>query len=149
MRRWHDGGTFSGKGLNDGERDLQNYYSRLLHIARDEKAIAEGDFFDLMYANPYSAEFNPHRHYAFLRKHENELMLIVANFDEWNTQVSVNIPADAFNYFGLPTLESVKATELLTGETLELPLSPNIPVHLALPGWSGVIVKITLPKSEK
>ena len=149
LRRWHDGGTFSGKGLNDGERDLQNYYSRLLHIARDEKAIAEGDFFDLMYANPYSAEFNPHRHYAFLRKHENELMLIVANFDEWNTQVSVNIPADAFNYFGLPTLESVKATELLTGETLELPLSPNIPVHLTLPGWSGVIVKITLPKSEK
>ena len=149
LRRWHDGGTFSGKGLNDGERDLQNYYSRLLHIARDEKAIAEGDFFDLMYANPYSAEFNPHRHYAFLRKHENELMLIVANFDEWNAQVSVNIPADAFNYFGLPTLESVKATELLTGETLELPLSPNIPVHLTLPGWSGVIVKITLPKSEK
>ena len=149
LRRWRDGGTFSGKGLNDGERDLQNYYSHLLHIARDEKAIAEGDFFDLMYANPYSAEFNPHRHYAFLRKHENELMLIVANFDEWNTQVSVNIPSDAFNYFGLPTLESVKATELLTGETLELPLSPNIPVHLTLPGWSGVIVKITLPKSEK
>ena len=149
LRRWHDGGTFSGKGLNDGERDLQNYYSRLLHIARDEKAIAEGDFFDLMYANPYSAEFNPHRHYAFLRKHENELMLIVANFDEWETQASVNIPSDAFNYFGLPTLESVEATELLTGETLELPLSPNIPVHLTLPGWSGVIVKITLPKSEK
>ena len=149
LRRWHDGGTFSGKGLNDGERDLQNYYSRLLHIARDEKAIAEGDFFDLMYANPYSAEFNPHRHYAFLRKHENELMLIVANFDEWETKVAVTIPSDAFNYFGLPTLESVKATELLTGETLELPLSPNIPVHLTLPGWSGVIVKITLPKSEK
>ena len=149
LRRWRDGGTFSDKNLNEGERDLQNYYSRLLHIARDEKAISEGDFFDLMYVNPFTAEFNPHRHYAFLRKHENELMLIVANFDEWNTQVSVNIPADAFNYFGLPTLESVKATELLTGETLELPLSPNIPVHLTLPGWSGTIVKITLPKSEK
>ena len=149
LRRWRDGGTFSDKNLNEGERDLQNYYSRLLHIARDEKAISEGDFFDLMYVNPYTAEFTPHRHYAFLRKHENELMLIVANFDECNTQVSVNIPADAFNYFGLPTLESVKATELLTGETLELPLSPNIPVHLTLPGWSGTIVKITLPKSEK
>lgn len=149
LRRWRDGGTFSDKNLNEGERDLQNYYSRLLHIARDEKAISEGDFFDLMYVNPFTAEFNPHRHYAFLRKHENELMLIVANFDEWNTQASVNIPTDAFNYFGLPTLESVKATELLTGETLELPLSPNIPVHLTLPGWSGVIVKITLPKSEK
>ena len=149
LRRWHDGGTFSGKGLNDGERDLQSYYSRLLHIARDEKAISEGEFFDLMYVNPHTEQFNPHRQYAFLRKHENELMLIVANFDEWDTQVAVNIPADAFNYFGLPTLESVKATELLTGETLELPLSPNAPARLTLPGWSGAIVKITLPESKK
>ena len=145
LRRWRDGGTFSGKGLNDGERDLQSYYSRLLHTAREEKAISEGDFFDLMYANPFSAEFNAHRHYAFLRKHENELLLIVANFDEWDTQVSVNIPSDAFNYFGLPTFESTKATELLTGEVLELPLSPNTPVRLTLPGWSGAIVKFTLP----
>ena len=122
LRRWRDGGTFSGKGLNEGERDLQAYYSHLLHIARDEKAIAEGNFFDLMYANPYSAEFNPHRHYAFLRKHENELLLIVTNFDEWETKVAVTIPSDAFNYFGLPTLESVKATELLTGEALDLAL---------------------------
>ena len=145
LRRWHDGGTFSGKGLNDGERDLQNYYSRLLHIARDEKAISEGEFFDLMYVNPFTAEFNPHRHYAFLRKHENELMLIVANFDEWETQVAVNIPTAAFEYFGLPTLESIKGTELLTGETLDLSLTPDAPVRLTLPGWSGAIVKITLP----
>ena len=149
LRRWRDGGTFSGKGLNEGERDLRAYYSRLLHIARDEKAIAEGDFFDLMYANPYSAEFNPHRHYAFLRKHENELLLIVTNFDEWETKVAVTIPSDAFNYFGLPTLESVKATELLTGEALDLALIPGTPVRLTLPGWSGAIVKIKLPESEE
>ena len=149
LRRWRDGGTFSGKSLNEGERDLRAYYSHLLHIARDEKAIAEGDFFDLMYANPHSAEFNPHRHYAFLRKHENELLLIVTNFDEWETKVAVTIPSDAFNYFGLPTLESVKATELLTGEALDLALIPGTPVRLTLPGWSGAIVKIKLPESEE
>ena len=145
LRRWHDGGTFSGKDLNEGERDLQNYYSHLLHIARDEKAIAEGDFFDLMYVNPHTEHFNPHRQYAFLRKQENELMLIVANFDEWDTPVAVNIPTDAFNYFKLPTLETIEATELLTGKSLELSLTPDAPVCLTLPGWSGAIVKITLP----
>ena len=145
LRRWHDGGTFSGKDLNEGERDLQDYYSRLLHIARDEKAISEGDFFDLMYVNPHTADFNPHRQYAFLRKHDNELMLIVANFDEWDTQVAVNIPTDAFNYFKLPTLENIEATELLTGKSLDLSLTPDAPVRLTLPGWSGAIVKITLP----
>ena len=149
VRRWHDGGTFSGKELNEGERDLQAYYSRLLHIARDEKAIAEGEFFDLMYVNHFTAEFNPHRHYAFLRKHKNELLLIVANFDEWDTKVAVNIPGAAFDFFGLPSLESIEATELLTGTTLSLKLWPDTPVHLTLPGWSGAIVKFTLPQNEK
>ena len=147
LRRWRDGGTFSGKGLNEGERDLQAYYSRLLHIARDEKAITEGDFFDLMYVNPHTADFNPHRQYAFLRKHENELLLIVANFDSWDTSVAVNIPTDAFNYFNLPTLDEAKSTELLTGEDITLSLTPNAPIRLTLLGHSGVIVKITLPKS--
>ena len=148
LRRWHDGGTFSGKELNEGERDLQAYYSRLLHIARDEKAIAEGEFFDLMYVNPHTAEFNPHRQYAFLRKHENELLLIVANFDEQDAQVAVNLPTHAFDYFNLPTLESIEATELLTGTTLNVALDANAPVHLTVPGWSGAIVKFTLPEIE-
>jgi hypothetical protein len=145
LRRWRDGGTFSGKDLNESELDLQAYYSRLLHIARDEKAITEGDFFDLMYVNPHTADFNPHRQYAFLRKHENELLLIVANFDSWDTSVAVNIPTDAFNYFNLPTLDEVKATELLTGEDITLSLTPNAPIRLTLLGYSGAIVKITLP----
>ena len=145
LRRWRDGGTFSGKDLNEGELDLQAYYSRLLHIARDEKAITEGNFFDLMYVNPHTADFNPHRQYAFLRKHENELLLIVANFDSWDTSVAVNIPTDAFNYFDLPTLDEVKATELLTGEDITLSLTPDAPARLTLLGYSGAIVKITLP----
>ena len=149
LRRWHDGGTFSGKELNEGERDLQNYYSRLLHIARDEKAISEGNFFDLMYVNPHTADFNPHRQYAFLRKYENELLLIVANFDEWDAQVAVNIPNDAFNYYKMEAIDNIEATELLSGEALELSLSPDAPVRLTLPGYSGVIVKFTLPESEK
>ena len=149
LRRWHDGGTFSGKDLNEGERNLQDYYSRLLHIARDEKAISEGNFFDLMYVNPHTANFNPHRQYAFLRKHENELLLIVANFDEWDAQVAVNIPTDAFNYFELATFDNIKATELLSGASLELSLTPDTPVHLTLPGYSGAIVKFTLPEIKK
>ncbi len=142
--RWRDGGTFSGRELNDGERDLQRQYARLLHIARDERAISEGDFFDLMYANPHTEGFNPHRQYAFLRKYKNELLIIVANFDERDTQVAVNIPTHAFDYFHLPELQSVEATELLTGTTITLTLSPEGPIILNLPGYSGIIVKIEI-----
>ena len=144
VRRWRDGGTFSGRELNDGERDLQAYYSHLLHIARDEKAISEGDFFDLMYVNPHTAEFNPHRQYAFMRKYEDELLLIVANFDEWDVQTAVNIPLAAFDYFELPTLEKAEATELLTGATTTLSLIPDTAVRVNVPGYSGIILKLKL-----
>ncbi len=143
--RWRDGGTFSGRELNDGEHDLQSQYARLLHIARDERAISEGDFFDLMYANPHTDGFNPHRQYAFLRKYENELLLIVANFDECDTQVAINIPIHAFDYFKLPEFNAVEATELLTGNTIQLTLSPISPTRLTVPGYSGVIMKVIIP----
>ena len=144
IRRWRDGGTFSGRELNEGECDLQQRYAHLLHIARDERAICEGDFFDLMYANPHTEHFNPHRTYAFLRKHKDELLLVVANFDSADKQVAVNIPIHAFDYFHLPVLQDVEATELLTGTTLSLTLSPDTPTLLHVPGHSGVIVKIAV-----
>ena len=144
IRRWRDGGTFSSRELNEGECDLQQRYAHLLHIARDERAICEGDFFDLMYANPHTEHFNPHRTYAFLRKHEDELLLVVANFDSADKQVAVNIPIHAFDYFHLPVLQDVEATELLTGTTLSLTLSPDTPTLLHVPGHSGVIVKIAV-----
>lgn len=144
IRRWRDGGTFSGREFNEGECDLQQRYAHLLHIARDERAICEGDFFDLMYANPHTEHFNPHRTYAFLRKHEDELLLVVANFDSADKQVAVNIPIHAFDYFHLPLLQDVEATELLTGTTLSLTLSPDTPTLLHVPGHSGVIVKIAV-----
>ncbi len=148
IRRWRDGGTFSGRELNEGECQLQDYYARLLHIARDERAISEGDFFDLMYANPHTEHFNSHRTYAFLRKHKDELILVVANFDSIDKQVAVNIPIHAFDYFQLPALQDVEATELLTGTTIPLTLSPDSPTRLHVPSHSGVIVKITL-KGDK
>ena len=142
--RWRDGGTFSGRELNDGERYLQSQYARLLHIARNERAICEGDFFDLMYANPHTDGFNPHRQYAFLRKYENELLLIVANFDERDAQVAVNIPTHAFDYFKLPEFNDAEATELLTGTTIPITLSSTSPTRLTVPGYSGVIMKLSV-----
>ena len=95
-----------------------------------------------MYANPFTADFNPHRHYAFLRKYEGELLLIVANFDAHDTDVKVHIPTHAFDYFKLPTLYSIEATELLTDTRTQLTLSPEQSIDIKLPGYSGVIYKL-------
>ena len=48
--------------------------------------------FDLMYVNLRNSGFNPHRQYAFLRYTESEALLVVANFDDNNIDLSLSIP---------------------------------------------------------
>lgn len=121
---------------------LPYYYSRLLPLLNSEPALREGKFFDLMYVNPQSEHFNPHRQYAFLRHEGDELLLICANFDHAPADVRIRIPQHAFDYLHLPVISQAQATELITGHTTTVTLAPEceIPVHVEADG--GVILKI-------
>lgn len=57
-----------------------------MQIARKEKAVKEGVFFDLMYVNPQME-----RQYAFLRKAGKDLLLVAVNFDDYAVAVDVKI----------------------------------------------------------
>lgn len=122
---------------------LPYYYSRLLPLLNSEPALREGKFFDLMYVNPQSEHFNPHRQYAFLRHEGDELLLICANFDHTPADVRIRIPQHAFDYLHLPVISQAQATELISGHTTTVTLTPEceIPVHVEADG--GVILKIS------
>ena len=106
----------------EGEEDAytaeQKYlaatYRQLLRLANEEKALREGDTFDLMYVNPGSEGFDPRTNFAFLRKKDNEVMLIVLNFAQEARQLQVCIPGHAFDFFQI-TEEEVLVTELFSG----------------------------------
>ena len=68
IRRWRNGGKFDNKFLNEDEKQLKQFYTRLLNICNSEKAIREGVFFDLTYANLAGWVFNEHKQYAFFTK---------------------------------------------------------------------------------
>ena len=140
--RWRNGGTFDGRQLTPQEVDLQRFYSTLLNLCSKEKAIYEGEFYDLMYVNPYSERFNPHRQYAYLRRAGNEVLLCVANFEDHDAAVDIHIPEHAFELFGLKPKKNVKATELLTGEETTLSFSPEQPAQFTVPANGGVILKL-------
>lgn len=146
MRRWYDNGKCDGKDMTPQERWLRNTYSRILTICNQYKAISEGDFFDLMYVNLNNPDFNPHRHYVFLRYDKDDVMLIAANFDQEKSRIKVNIPTVAFEMSGLPE-KSVKAVNLLDDAEVELKLSSSAPVELSIKGRNALILKIT--KSHK
>ena len=66
--------------LTDDEKALADIYSRIMNFARTDKTVS-GQSYDLMYANPHSASFNPDRQYAFLRRSGRQLLVVVVNFD--------------------------------------------------------------------
>ena len=100
--------------LTAEQKYLAATYRQLLRLANEEKALREGDTFDLMYVNPGSEGFDPRTNFAFLRKKDQEVMLIVLNFAQEARQLQVCIPGHAFDFFQI-TEEEVLVTELFSG----------------------------------
>ena len=140
IQAWANEGKFDGAGLDDEQRELREFYKRLLNIARTNPAITDGKMYDLEYAQ--GAGFNCHKQYAFLRKQGKETLLIVVNFDDKQVDVPVTIPADAFVYLQMEERLSVAAEDLLSGVVHEGPLMATAPFHISLPAWTGVILKL-------
>ena len=143
IRRWRNEGTFDGKKLSKEQKELRDTYHRILSICKEE-AISEGLFFDLMYANENGWRFNEHKQYAFLRKHEKELLLIVVNFDSNPVDIAINIPSHAFNYLQIQPMESCIATDLLTKKKEEISFLPYKATDTSIKEYSGKVLKIKL-----
>ncbi len=144
IRRWCNEGKFDGKLLTEREKELREVYRRILTLCNQERAIARGSFFDLTYANTGGWRFNEHRQFAFLRKHERELLLVVTNFDPVNAGVAINIPPHAFECLHLPHIQQCQATELLSGKEEEITLLPYKPTEVSIEGYGGKVLKIGL-----
>lgn len=144
IRRWRNGGKFDGRMLTDDEKRLQAAYRRVLTLCREEKAISQGQFFDLMYANIGGWRFNEHRQFTFLRKYGNEVLLFVINFDPVPAEVAVNIPSHAFSFLQIPQVEHYQAVDLLTGEREAVCLLPYKATETSVRGYGAKILKFTL-----
>lgn len=144
IKRWRTSGRFDGKQLSENEKELQKYYARILQLCNSEKALREGAFYDLMYVNPQSEDFDQTHEYVFLRRSGKELLLLVANFSDQEQINKIHIPQHAFDFLNIPQKEQVTATELITGKKTHLDISPELPVCLTVPALSGCIWKIRI-----
>ena len=143
VSRWRNGGKFDGQRLTQEEKELQAYYRRVLQLSNEEVVLREGEFFDIMYANYDNAMMNTHRQFAFLRKAEDELIVVVANFSDQPAQSSIRLPQHAFDYLHLPqSLKARKAVDLLTGEKENVVLHPDHLLEVLLPANGGKVLKI-------
>ena len=144
LRRLYNYGHWNDQLLTKEEIELRRFYTSLLNICISEKAISDGRFFDLMYVNPYSEEFNPHQQYAFLRSDGNCSLLVVVNFSDKPRLSAVKIPRHAFDYMGLKEKKGCYFSDLLSNQTMKADLHADLPIRLIVPALSGVILKWTI-----
>ncbi len=121
--------------LTKEEKALKAMYDKVLNIARSEKSVAEGASFDLMYVNQQYQ-----RQYAFLRKSDTEVLLVVANFEEQTADMDVTIPAHAFDYLQIKEKNTI-ATDLLSGKKKRIVLRRDETVSMQLPPLGAVVLK--------
>lgn len=143
LRRWKGDGSYSGEMLTEQEKSLQSYYSHLLNLCNSEKALSEGQYYGLQYANPHCDKYDSNHIFSYLRGTENELLLVVANFSGCDKDCEVTIPEEAFAFFGAAyDNETHKVKELISGKSIEIFANPHDKVAITVPANNGVIIRI-------
>ncbi len=128
--------------LTAEEERIQYFYQRLLRQCSESSALCEGSFFDLQYANVEGSLFDEHRQYAFLRKSDSQLLLIVVNFDREDVRRGVRVPQHAFDYLRLDARYETNARDLLSDQSIFLDFMPETPIMLDVPAYGGVMLEI-------
>ena len=120
-----NGKNVPNKMLTDKELYLYKCYESVLRLRNTNQALREGLFYDLMYVNYDGSEgFDPQRHFAFLRRGKNELLLCVANFSDKDADCGVRIPTHAFDFLSM-TSGNFSSEDILSGEKTSITLTPD------------------------
>jgi glycosidase len=137
-QKWMNNGAFDGGLLNEEEKQLRNLYKKILNLSKDNLAIAEGYFYELLADNDWSKGFNK-KVYAYVRYKNKDRVLILANFNRYETELEVYFAKPLIETFEL-TDKNIVFTDLLYGaifacaniaDGLKLKLMPTSAVVLA------------------
>lgn len=105
-----DGRTsiFDWNAKHFGPGEVLPAYRELLDLAK-HPAFREGKTFDLCYCQ--DGNFNPHRHFAWLRSDGTDTYLLVSNFGPAD-DITLRIPTEALEYLGIKAVRTVYTVEV-------------------------------------
>jgi glycosidase len=93
-QRWMNDGKFDGGQLSQSEKDLRDFYKRLLNFSLKSSAIM-GQFQDIQRVNRNETANYDEKVYSFVRWSDTEKLIIVANFSTDHTATfNLKLPAD-------------------------------------------------------
>lgn len=136
-QKWMNNGAFDGGGLSDRQKQLHQLYAQLLTVTRNNEALREGKFYELMMANERQPGFDT-RMYIYLRYTGKQRILVITNFNRSERQLTVKLPADLLQL--LHVSGHVDFTDLLSGAKLN---TANIidGVKVSIPASGGMLLE--------
>jgi glycosidase len=100
-QRWMNGGKFDGGLLSQSEKDLRDFYKRLLNFTVKSDALM-GKFQEIQTLNRASTHGYDPGIYAYVRWSEQEKLIVVANFSWVSTShFELKIPSDVIEKWHL------------------------------------------------
>ncbi|WP_088330623.1 alpha-amylase family protein [Lacimicrobium sp. SS2-24] len=98
-QKWMNGGQFDGGALSDTQRQLRDFYARVLNLAASEPAFW-GEMADLHQANRSQPGYSGNL-YSFARFDGEQRVLVIANFEQQGKAFELIIPPGVTAAMGL------------------------------------------------
>lgn len=113
-QRWVNHKKFDGGQLSDEEKELRDFYRRLLNFTIGSRALM-GEYQDIHYYNREHTDNYNHRVLSYVRWSKEEKLIVVSNFDaDENYSFELKIPGDIIAKWNLEN-GSYKAIDQLYG----------------------------------
>jgi glycosidase/predicted alpha/beta superfamily hydrolase len=93
-QRWMNGGKFDGGALGDDEKELRDFYERVLKFSATSPAM-QGKYAEIHTANRDANNDYDGRLFSFVRRQGEERLIVVTNFDsEKSYELFMKLPPD-------------------------------------------------------
>lgn len=137
---WMNNGKFDGALLTDEQRQLRQYYSDILQLARDNQAIAAGEYFDLTEYNQANGNM-PESIHAFARFLGEERLVIVSGLNKQLQGINVTLPQELVQRMQLEDDVKYIGRDLLRSG-MDIGLDENYTFHMEVMPFNSYVIKI-------
>jgi len=142
-QRWMNDGKFDGGGLSTKERELRDFYKRLLNFTKKSSALM-GDYYDLDAVNRDVNQNYTGNIFSYARWSESEQLIVIADFEETNSkQIDLILPEDLISNLALKDGDYTLKEQLYGKENYSLHIENGVGrFSIELMPLSALILKI-------
>ena len=141
-QRWMNGGKFDGEKLTQSEKELRDFYKRLLNFTKNSSALM-GKFQEIQSSNRNKTNGYSEGIYSYVRYSKNEKLIVVTNFSWLTTSYfDLKIPADVIKTWNLSN-GTYDSKEQLFGKPFTLQVENGVgKVKIAIMPSESLILKL-------